>query len=188
MLHNSAFTIKANGLLNVLKSKVSVFQPIPGQTPKIEDFIAIWDTGATSSVITPAVVKKLGLIPSGKTNVRGVAGSKDSADTYFISIILPNKVRVDAVRAAEVSQIAGDADILIGMDIIVLGDFALTNFGKKTVFSFRLPSIQTIDYVEEINRSKSLQSSKKVGRNDPCPCGSGKKYKYCCGSAKAKRV
>ncbi|MGN1107677.1 MAG: SEC-C metal-binding domain-containing protein, partial [Huintestinicola sp.] len=22
---------------------------------------------------------------------------------------------------------------------------------------------------------------KKVGRNDPCPCGSGKKYKNCCG-------
>ena len=22
----------------------------------------------------------------------------------------------------------------------------------------------------------------KVGRNDPCPCGSGKKYKRCCGS------
>ena len=22
---------------------------------------------------------------------------------------------------------------------------------------------------------------KKVGRNDPCPCGSGKKYKFCCG-------
>jgi preprotein translocase subunit SecA len=24
-------------------------------------------------------------------------------------------------------------------------------------------------------------ASKKVGRNDPCPCGSGKKYKHCCG-------
>jgi preprotein translocase subunit SecA len=23
--------------------------------------------------------------------------------------------------------------------------------------------------------------TKKVGRNDPCPCGSGKKYKRCCG-------
>ena len=23
--------------------------------------------------------------------------------------------------------------------------------------------------------------AKKVGRNDPCPCGSGKKYKNCCG-------
>ena len=25
------------------------------------------------------------------------------------------------------------------------------------------------------------QKNKKIGRNDPCPCGSGKKYKKCCG-------
>jgi preprotein translocase subunit SecA len=25
------------------------------------------------------------------------------------------------------------------------------------------------------------REGKKVGRNDPCPCGSGKKYKKCCG-------
>ena len=25
------------------------------------------------------------------------------------------------------------------------------------------------------------QKSSKIGRNDPCPCGSGKKYKKCCG-------
>jgi preprotein translocase subunit SecA len=25
------------------------------------------------------------------------------------------------------------------------------------------------------------QSGRKIGRNDPCPCGSGKKYKRCCG-------
>jgi len=25
-------------------------------------------------------------------------------------------------------------------------------------------------------------SLKKIGRNDPCPCGSGKKYKKCCGA------
>ncbi len=25
-----------------------------------------------------------------------------------------------------------------------------------------------------------LQSKKKVGRNDACPCGSGRKYKHCC--------
>jgi len=24
-------------------------------------------------------------------------------------------------------------------------------------------------------------AGKKIGRNDPCPCGSGKKYKKCCG-------
>jgi preprotein translocase subunit SecA len=26
------------------------------------------------------------------------------------------------------------------------------------------------------------RSVPKVGRNDPCPCGSGKKYKHCCGA------
>jgi uncharacterized protein YecA (UPF0149 family) len=25
--------------------------------------------------------------------------------------------------------------------------------------------------------------SSKIGRNDPCPCGSGKKFKKCCGEA-----
>jgi uncharacterized protein YecA (UPF0149 family) len=30
--------------------------------------------------------------------------------------------------------------------------------------------------------SKTVKrDEKKVGRNDPCPCGSGKKYKKCCG-------
>ena len=28
---------------------------------------------------------------------------------------------------------------------------------------------------------KPVSAQKKVGRNDPCPCGSGKKYKKCCG-------
>ena len=27
-----------------------------------------------------------------------------------------------------------------------------------------------------------VRSGAKVGRNDPCPCGSGKKYKKCCGA------
>lgn len=30
-------------------------------------------------------------------------------------------------------------------------------------------------------RSPQKRKTPKVGRNDPCPCGSGKKYKYCCG-------
>lgn len=29
--------------------------------------------------------------------------------------------------------------------------------------------------------SEPIRIEKKVGRNDPCPCGSGKKYKKCCG-------
>lgn len=35
-------------------------------------------------------------------------------------------------------------------------------------------------YLEQ-KKSGTVVVGKKVGRNDPCPCGSGKKYKYCCG-------
>ncbi|HEX3797107.1 MAG TPA: preprotein translocase subunit SecA [Verrucomicrobiae bacterium] len=41
------------------------------------------------------------------------------------------------------------------------------------------------DVVSEANaaveKAKPVRSGPKVGRNDPCPCGSGKKYKNCCG-------
>jgi uncharacterized protein len=32
-------------------------------------------------------------------------------------------------------------------------------------------------------RTAYHQAERKIGRNDPCPCGSGKKYKHCCGQA-----
>ena len=32
-----------------------------------------------------------------------------------------------------------------------------------------------------LNPIKTRIAEKKVGRNEPCPCGSGKKYKKCCG-------
>nr|WP_294682254.1 SEC-C metal-binding domain-containing protein [uncultured Anaerotignum sp.] len=33
----------------------------------------------------------------------------------------------------------------------------------------------------EQKKSKTVVKGEKIGRNDPCPCGSGKKYKKCCG-------
>jgi preprotein translocase subunit SecA len=34
---------------------------------------------------------------------------------------------------------------------------------------------------EPAKKKPVKRAKKKVGRNDPCPCGSGKKYKKCCG-------
>lgn len=36
----------------------------------------------------------------------------------------------------------------------------------------------------EAKKANTVIKGKKVGRNDPCPCGSGKKYKFCCGRNK----
>ena len=37
-------------------------------------------------------------------------------------------------------------------------------------------------YKEQRSSTTYVRAEKKVGRNDPCPCGSGKKYKKCCGA------
>jgi hypothetical protein len=48
-----------------------------------------------------------------------------------------------------------------------------TGFGEQTLYpAFDSNGLST--------RSEPLVKEKKVGRNDPCPCGSGKKYKKCC--------
>ncbi|MEZ3433187.1 MAG: SEC-C domain-containing protein [Lachnospiraceae bacterium] len=36
-------------------------------------------------------------------------------------------------------------------------------------------------FYKEQKESGTIRKEKKIGRNDPCPCGSGKKYKKCCG-------
>lgn len=38
-------------------------------------------------------------------------------------------------------------------------------------------------YLEQ-KKSGTVVKGPKIGRNDPCPCGSGKKYKHCCGRNK----
>ena len=44
-----------------------------------------------------------------------------------------------------------------------------------------LPSEKRDEITKEFNQSKIFtHEDKKIGRNDPCPCGSGKKYKKCC--------
>ena len=57
----------------------------------------------------------------------------------------------------------------------------------KATWLFKLPSWKKVlpdDKAAEIAREyrdANIAHSEKIGRNDPCPCGSGKKYKKCCG-------
>ena len=58
----------------------------------------------------------------------------------------------------------------------------------KATWLYGLPewdSILTEERRKELYKqqkaSGTIRKGKKIGRNDPCPCGSGKKYKHCCG-------
>jgi len=76
--------------------------------------------------------------------------------TYLINVYLPNNVAIVGVRAAE-GRIA-EADVLLGMDIIAGGDFAVTNANGETHWTFRYPSNESIDFVEEINEYNKKHS------------------------------
>lgn len=41
-----------------------------------------------------------------------------------------------------------------------------------------------VEYHSESGQAEDETSQRKIGRNEPCPCGSGKKYKHCCGKIK----
>jgi predicted aspartyl protease len=180
MQKGQSFTVQANGLLPVLRTDVwiaSAFDPATTHyPPPLKKYQAIWDTGATGTVITEQVIRECGLKPISMVKAVGVDGEYNT-EVYLINIRLPNGVGFASARVTR-GKLRG-MDVLIGMDVICHGDFAVTNFDNKTCFSFRCPSLQRIDFTGMA--PKPAGSVPKAGRNDPCPCGSGKKFKHCCG-------
>lgn len=44
-----------------------------------------------------------------------------------------------------------------------------------------LSDVKRAAIIKAYKKTKIVVNNSKTGRNDPCPCGSGKKYKHCCG-------
>ncbi len=99
------------------------------------------------------------------------AQGKSSANTYLLNISLPNGVMVGQIRATEIRLIPDDntsderqPQLLIGMDIIGMGDFAVTNFNGKTTMSFCLPSVGEIDFVPEAREDNIMEGGNRKAR------------------------
>lgn len=115
--------------------------------PEFIAFKAIWDTGAMRSSISTDVVKKLGLKPYGFAKVFHADGVS-MQNTYFVNFLLPNGIEVKTLLVTEAKMT--DIDVLIGMDVITLCDFALTSSNGMTKFSFQVPSSTDIDFTKEL--------------------------------------
>lgn len=177
-----AFTKKyprSNNKNRIIKTDCHIFQVGPKRTrpfPSEHKFEAVWDTGATHSSIHARVVKKLGLKIVSKREI-STGNGPCICNSYYVDIALPNNMMVHKVLVSELDMLP---DVLIGMDIITAGDFVLYSHGKETLFSFRLPTkSDKVDFYIQAHTPHT--APEKVGRNDPCPCNSGKKYKQCCG-------
>lgn len=174
-----ALTNANSGIVDCIKTPVVLKNTFTGLTINTS---GIWDTGATNSVITKNTAKTLGLVPVSKAVVNGVHGPKE-VSVYFVNITLNNAQITLDTQVTECEELSADhkTGLLIGMNIITKGDLAITNFNGQTIMSFRVPSQQPIDFVRGLKNGDPIIKEKVPGRNDPCFCGSGKKYKNCHG-------
>lgn len=143
-----SFTRRYNHIAGVISTTVFIYPAFQVEEVKAlplgKKYWAIWDTAATSTVITPRVIDDLNLPAKGSVKVNTSGGPIRSA-LYQIALVLVSRVGVSDLKVTEAPLVKG-ADVLIGMDIITLGDFALSNAGGKTTFSFRSPSLHEIDF------------------------------------------
>ena len=154
----SALTVEANGLVNRLISpcRVSdVWDPDGSEPePTAVRFNALWDTGATNTGISQRVVESLSLIPDGYVESHHAQGVAHGIPRFTVNLLLPPNVGVSGVQVAQVELLDG-VDVLLGMDIINLGDFSVTNKDGKTMFSFIIPSQKHIDYTKDIDAANA---------------------------------
>ena len=137
-----SFTVTYKNISRILQSEVSLVA-CGNKLKNKNSHIALWDTGATGSVITQKVINKLNLIPVSRIDVSTTQGTYE-ANCYFIDISLTNEVIIPNLFVIHGEPVG--CDILIGMDIINRGDFAVSNFNNKTQFTFRMPSVEDIDF------------------------------------------
>ncbi len=151
MSANNAFICRYETIVSELTTSVAFSFASrflrPDQLPTPCSCKAIWDTGAVGSVISRRLAERIGLVPVSTVNVTHVGGTSTGVPLYLVDIFLPNGVRVVNIRVHEAELDGFDA--LIGMDIIRLGDIAVSNFNGKTTFSFRIPSKREIDFYQE---------------------------------------
>ena len=113
-------------------------------------------------MINPAVSRKLQLKPSGIKEVRGISGVKAKVNEYFVNVLLPNRVQIMGIPVREAPQDITGGDVLIGMDIITSGDFAITNSGGRTKLSFKMPPSYDIDFVKDSEKNKAGERKKQA--------------------------
>ena len=180
---SSAFTIEADGKMPVIMFDVHINPASLAGRHYAKELRhkcrVVWNTGSARSQLSRKLIEEMSLEPI----IRKQPGQTQLF--YKVDVYLPNKVRMAEVEMTEMDKSLLDLGVegVIGMDIISLGDCSLSHHGGKTFFSFRVPALGGVDYVKLDKRSKKspTPATTMVRRNQMCPCGSGKRYKNCCG-------
>jgi predicted aspartyl protease len=112
--------------------------------------LALLDTGATRSGITHKLANRMKLISKDTKDV-GTANGKLNAPLHTIDVILPKEKIIEDLEVVEIADDDSGYEFIIGMDIIKMGDLAITYASGKLMFSFRMPPAEKhIDFEYEL--------------------------------------
>jgi preprotein translocase subunit SecA len=107
----------------------------------------------------------------------------DTANEFFMGFV--DGINDSLVQPYDLEKVEEDTELELNIDLEKL---YFNMVDAKAAYLYELPQWDAIFSKEkrkEIQRAwkdtKTVVNENKVGRNDPCTCGSGKKYKKCCG-------
>ena len=126
-----------------------------------------------------------------KTPDAPVTGTvKELADKYNVDLMIMvgflDGINDSLKEKADIESIERDSEFSLDVDLEKL---YFNMLDAKAEYLYTLPQWDEIlteekraEITKAYKKSKTVVKEVRVGRNDPCPCGSGKKYKKCCGA------
>lgn len=133
--------ICAGGLIEDIRMECLVSNPLSVETKR---YWALWDTGASRCAISKKAAQELNLISLGNFGIKHI-GSTQSVAKYKVNLFLSEGIEFRDVEMYGTPHDDFNHDIIIGMNIITQGDFAISHSDDKTMFSFRYPSNGMVD-------------------------------------------
>lgn len=189
-MKSTAYTYRFPGIVSqiIINCKVSTVSADDSDSPELK---ALWDTGAVPTCISESLARKMGLKPVDSQEAIGANNEPFDAKVYCIKLRMGNFV-IPFIQVLGLPMDGSGHDLIIGMDVISRGDMCLTNFNGHTVLTFRTPSMEKVDYVEEMTMNnkciKMHQLNMQQHRPDKCACGSGRDFNNCHGKSVYSKI
>jgi preprotein translocase subunit SecA len=120
-----------------------------------------------------------------KTTINELATKYDSTVQFTMGFM--DGINDSLKNQYDLETIDADTEIVLDLNLETL---YFNMLDAKAEYLYTLPQWEGIfseekrtEIQKQYRESKIVRNTDKVGRNDECPCGSGKKYKKCCGKA-----
>ena len=118
-----------------------------------------------------------------KGTVEELANKYELELNYFVGFL--DGINDSLVEANPIEEMTEDTEVNLGFDPEKLY-YNMVDCNAEWLY--RLPEWDELlteerrkELYKEQKASGTIKKEKKIGRNEPCPCGSGRKYKQCCG-------